>query len=218
MPKAFSEQEKELIGKSLLDQGYKLFSTYGIKKTNVDEIAKAAGISKGAFYGFYNSKEELFMDVIEQVEIRLRLEILTAIDQPGISPRARLTAALKKAFSLFKSVPILRYFTGSDYDLVIRRIPAEKLKEHLTNDQAFFGELIERCNKNGIYIKTEFGQIAGLLYPLVLSTLHEEDWGLNQFGSSVDVLLELVAAFCLGEVEIQHQGSIENSSNLKEGM
>ncbi len=46
MPKAFSEREKELLTQRLLEQGYRLFSAYGLKKTNVEEIAQAAGISK----------------------------------------------------------------------------------------------------------------------------------------------------------------------------
>ena len=53
MPKGFTEHEKELIGQRLLEQGYRLFSAYGLKKTNIEEIARAAGISKGAYYNFY---------------------------------------------------------------------------------------------------------------------------------------------------------------------
>lgn len=203
MPKAFSEHEKELIGKRLLEQGYKLFSAYGLKKTNIEEIARAAGISKGAFYNFYESKETLFMDVIEQVEIRVRQEVLAVIDLPGINPRARLLAVLKKAFTLFKTIPILQFFSGSDYDLLFRRIPAEKLQEHLTSDRVFLEELITRCQKAGIPIRAQPEQITGLLYPIVLTILHEDDLDWSKFGGSIDLLLELVAAFCLGEVDIQ---------------
>ena len=72
MPRAFSEQEKELIRKRLLEQGHRQFSAYGLRKTNIEELAEAAGISKGAFYLFYASKEAIFMDVVEQVEERFR--------------------------------------------------------------------------------------------------------------------------------------------------
>jgi AcrR family transcriptional regulator len=210
MPKAFTEHEKELIGKRLLEQGYKLFSAYGLKKTNIEEIAKAAGISKGAFYKFYESKEALFMDVIEQAEIRVRQEILAVVDLPGPSPRARLFAVLKKAFTLFETIPILQFLTGSDFDVLFRRLPGEKLQEHLANDQAFFEELIGRCRSAGIPIRAQPEQIVGLLYPFVLTILHEDDWGRNNFGGSTDLLLELVAAFCLGEVEIR----LQNQSTL----
>ncbi len=108
MPKPFSEHEKELIAGRLLEQGHKLFSAYGLRKTNIEEIAAGAGISKGAFYNFYDSKETLFMAVIEQVEIRIRQELLAAIDLPGPSPRARLFSVLKKAFTLIETIPILQ--------------------------------------------------------------------------------------------------------------
>ncbi len=203
MPRGFTEHEKELIRKRLVKEGYKQFSAYGLKKTNIEELAKAAKISKGAFYLFYESKEALFMDVAELAEQRFRQEILAAIDLPGPSPRARLFAVFKKAFALLKTTPVLQFFTGSDYDLLFRRIPAEKLQEHLANDRIFFKELVTRCQNAGIPIRAQPGQISGLLYPFVLTVLHEDDLGLYSFSASIDLLLELVAAFCLGEVELQ---------------
>jgi AcrR family transcriptional regulator len=209
MPKAFSQQEKELIGKRLLDQGYKQFAAYGVKKTNIEEIASAAGISKGAFYSFYESKEALFMDVIEQVERRVRLEILAVVELPGPTPRARLLTILKKAFTLFKELPILQFLTGSDYDLLFRRMPEERLQEHLASDRMFIEELFTQCRYAGIPIQAQPEQIIDLLYPLVLAILHQDDWVWNNFDSSIDLHLELVAAYCLGEVEIQPQKIVQ---------
>ncbi|MBF8285150.1 MAG: hypothetical protein HW378_4065 [Anaerolineales bacterium] len=217
MPKAFTEHEKELIGKRLLKQGYKLFSTYGLKKTNIEEIAKAAGISKGAFYLFYESKEVLFMDVAELAEQRFRQEILAVVDLPGPSPRARLFAVFKKAFALLKTIPILQFFTSSDYDLLFRRIPAKKLQEHLASDRMFFEELVARCQSAGIPIRAQPEEIISLLYPLVLAIMQEDDWGRNSFSGSIDLPLELVAAFCLGEVEIQLQKPISSAPDSEEG-
>jgi AcrR family transcriptional regulator len=201
MPKAFTQQEKDWISRRLLEQGYKQFSAFGLKKTNIEELADAAGISKGAFYLFYDSKESLFMDVAEEAEKRFRQEVLAAIDLPGPTPRVRLFAVLKKAFILLETIPILRFFTSSDYDLLFRRVPPEKLQEHLANDRVFFEELVIRCQNAGIPIRTRADEISGLLYPLVLSIFHKDDLSLNNFSGSIDLLLELVAAFCLGEVE-----------------
>ena len=206
MPKAFTEQEKELIRKRLLEQGYKQFSAYGLRKTNIEELAEAAGISKGAFYLFYASKEALFMDVVEQVEHRFRQEIFAMVDLPGSSPRAHLFAILHKGFRLVKAIPLLQFLTGSDYDLLFRRLPPERLQEHLANDRSFFIELITRCQNASIPIRVPPAEIISLLYPLVLTILHENDQYSALFlGSSVDVFLELVAAFCLGEIELQLQ-------------
>jgi AcrR family transcriptional regulator len=205
MPKAFTEKEKEWIRERLLEEGDQQFAAYGLRKTNVEELATAAGISKGAFYIFYESKEALFMDVIERAEQHFRQEVLAAIDLPGPSPRARLLAVLKRAFGLLKTMPILQFLTGSDYDRLFRRVPAERVQEHLASDRVFIQELITRCQKAGIPIQAGIEEISGLLYALVLTILHEDDFGPAQFSGTTDLLLELVAAFCLGEVEMQYQ-------------
>lgn len=212
MSKAFSEREKELIRRRLLEQGYRLFSAYGLKKTNIEEIARAAGISKGAYYGFYDSKEALFMEVIEEAETRVRQQILATVDLPGSSARARLYAVLQKAFALFREVPILQFVTSEDYELVFRRLPTEKFQAHLANDRAFIEVLFERLRAAGIPIQAPPEQMVDLLYPLVLSIIHQDDLGESGIRSHIDPLLELVAAYCLGEVELGLQEQREAES------
>ena len=145
MPKGFTQHEKKLINELLLEQGYTQFSSYGLKKTNVEELARAAGISKGAFYNFYDSKETLFIKVVEQAEERFRQDVLAEIDLPGTSPRLRLYNVLKKAFTLWKTIPLLQAFTGSDYEVLRRRIPADVIQEHLHIDLMFVEEFVQRC-------------------------------------------------------------------------
>ncbi len=206
MPKAFTEQEKALIRKRLLEQGYKQFSAYGLRKTNIEELAEAAGISKGAFYLFYTSKEALFMDVVEQVEQRFREELFAMVDLPGPSPRARLFALLHHAFHRVKTIPLLQFLTGADYDLLIRRVPPETFQEHVAQDRAFINELITRCQNAGIPIRVQPEEMISLLYPLVLTILHEDEYAATfPLGGSVDVFLEVVAALWLGEIELQLQ-------------
>ncbi len=217
MPKAFTEQEKELIRKRLLEQGYKQFSAYGLRKTNIEELAEASGISKGAFYLFYASKEALFMEVVEQVEQRFRQELFAMVDVPGPSPRARLFALLHHGFHRVKTIPLLQFLTGNDYDLLIRRVPPETFQEHVAHDRAFINELITRCQNAGIPIRVRPEEMISLLYPLVLTILHEDEYaGTFPLGGSVDVFLELIAAVFLGEIELQLQppGSLSPSSNV----
>jgi AcrR family transcriptional regulator len=202
MPKPFSAAEKELITRRLLEQGEKQFSLYGLHKTNIEEIARAAGISKGAFYAFYASKEALFMDVVEQVEVRVRAQILDRITQPGASPRDRLLQVLRTAFELFESVPILQVFTGSDFDLLFHRVPAEKISEHFAADRLFAVDLVAACRSAGISIQVSPEQIIALLYPLVIAFMHKDDLARVDFRASLDILLQLVAAYALGEIEL----------------
>jgi len=206
MPRAFREQEKELIRKRLLEQGHRQFSAHGLRKTTIEELAAAAGISKGAFYLFYASKEALFMEVVELIEQRFRLELLAQVDLPGPSPRARLFALLQHAFHLVKAIPLLQFLTSSDYDLLFRTVPPETFQEHLANDLAFVDELITRCQQAGIPLRARPEQMIGLLYPLVLTVLRGDEYAtVFPLGNSVPVFLELIAAIWLGEIDLQLQ-------------
>lgn len=62
MPK-FTKQEKINIRQKLIEEGEKLFSVLGLKKVTIDDLSNAAKISHSAFYSFYESKEELFMEI-----------------------------------------------------------------------------------------------------------------------------------------------------------
>lgn len=86
MPKAFSEEEKGRIHGRLLEAGRKRFTRYGLKKTTIEELAGAAGIAKGSFYLFFDSKEELYVallaEVMPEVERRVLSRSLEATDDP----------------------------------------------------------------------------------------------------------------------------------------
>ncbi len=70
MPK-FTDNEKEHIKQDLLTKGRTIFIKYGLAKTSIDEIIRECGIAKGTFYKFFNSKEELYYEIlINEVEIR----------------------------------------------------------------------------------------------------------------------------------------------------
>jgi AcrR family transcriptional regulator len=75
----------------LLELGIKLFSTRSYNDLSIDDVAAAAGISKGLLYHYFPGKQEFYVEVIR--EASLRLQQLTAPD-PTLSPSARLRAAV----------------------------------------------------------------------------------------------------------------------------
>ncbi|MEG2298150.1 MAG: TetR/AcrR family transcriptional regulator [Anaerovoracaceae bacterium] len=71
MPRSFTEQEKQNIHSKLITECEKSWAKFGYKKTNIDELCVKSGISKGAFYGFFESKEALFCETLRLVQDRL---------------------------------------------------------------------------------------------------------------------------------------------------
>ena len=55
MARSFTEREKENIKRSLQEACKQNWTQYGYKKTSVDDLCRQVGISKGAFYLFFES-------------------------------------------------------------------------------------------------------------------------------------------------------------------
>ncbi len=56
----------------------KLFAVAGFEKTSIDDIAEHAGVTKGAFYHHFNSKERIFEDVLEMAQSELSIRVTEA--------------------------------------------------------------------------------------------------------------------------------------------
>jgi AcrR family transcriptional regulator len=60
------EDSRELTTQRLLDAALKLFAKKGLDATSVEDIAEAAGYSRGAFYSNFESKEALFLEALRR--------------------------------------------------------------------------------------------------------------------------------------------------------
>src|SRR5918993_643173 len=144
MPKAFSEREKEIIRAQLHEKGRLLFERQGLKKTSVDELAQAAGISKGAFYLFYESKEELFMEILEELEADFRMRIFDFSISPKRNAHQLLARLFKDVLLTWDEYPLLKNFARSEYEYLARKLPAQRIQAHAHRDNEFVDEFLKR--------------------------------------------------------------------------
>lgn len=72
------------IANRILDAASRLFLEYGYKRTTVEEIAVASGISKGGVYLHFQSKEEIFGAASERLcrDVLARSAEIAASDLP----------------------------------------------------------------------------------------------------------------------------------------
>ena len=59
------QQRSEETRAKIMEASIKLFSNRGYNKASVDEICEEAGISKGAFYHHFKSKQALFLALLD---------------------------------------------------------------------------------------------------------------------------------------------------------
>jgi AcrR family transcriptional regulator len=77
------EEKKAATREALLDAATKVFARQGYVAASVDEVAWEAGMTKGAVYSNFGSKDELFAAVIERNQDRRLLDILDRVDWSG---------------------------------------------------------------------------------------------------------------------------------------
>ena len=64
MPKVVPEYKEE-AKRRIIEAGTKVFIEKGYHKTKMDDIADELGVSKGAIYQYFKSKDQLFFDVVD---------------------------------------------------------------------------------------------------------------------------------------------------------
>lgn len=194
MPRKFDANEKSQIQQKLLDAGRSLFSRYGFKKTNVSELAKAAGIASGTFYLFYRSKEELFFDLMEEEEHNIRQILLRQLQSAPKSKQA-FRSFIKEAFWLLTDNPILReVLLPEQLEAIIRKLPPDRLERNYAMDVQKLTPLIRQWQADGV-LRTDADPelIVSMMRTLLLLSLHKQAIGETVYEATADLLITVVA-------------------------
>ncbi|MYW67735.1 TetR family transcriptional regulator [Streptomyces sp. SID8379] len=94
MPRTTTDGDSTPVPQRLLAAATRLFAERGYDRTSVQEIVEAAGVTKGALYHYFGSKDDLLHEVYARL-LRLQQERLDAYadrDEP-IEQRLREAAA-----------------------------------------------------------------------------------------------------------------------------
>jgi TetR/AcrR family transcriptional regulator, transcriptional repressor of aconitase len=65
MPR-ISEQDRALRRQRIVDAAWTRLQTAGYHDTSVDDVCDEAGVSKGAFYGYFDTKQDLFLALLDE--------------------------------------------------------------------------------------------------------------------------------------------------------
>lgn len=124
MPKGFHPQEKENIKTQLLINCKESWKKNGYKGTSIDTLCKASGISKGAFYIFYPSKEALFYELLKQ----LQQSLYDLIEETLLTNQSKygVMDALKKVYKEYDRNPFLYNTVSADFVSFTNKLSKEE--------------------------------------------------------------------------------------------
>lgn len=186
MPRKFSEAEEAGIRAGLLDAGRERFGTYGLSKTTVEDLTRDAGISKGAFYRFFESKEALFLALLDEYETAIHREIEATFSSSTETIPTLLKRVLKLYVRRVQQEPLLRELFSNDASRRLWRRAGEGARANsLQVDLEFIGSLIPRA-------RVDTPVAAGMLRGLFFLIVHRNEIGADRFDEVVDHMVDAV--------------------------
>ena len=98
-PTARKRRSREETRQRLLDSALSVFAHNGYERATVDEIVREAGFSKGAFYVHFESKEDLFWELLQE-RIEKQQEAFRQALDTSLSVEANERRVLEAVFAM----------------------------------------------------------------------------------------------------------------------
>ena len=191
--RAFSEREIEAIKAKLIKAGEKLFAEQGFSKTNVAELARAAGIGKGTFYMFYKSKDELLWALHQAIHAEWEERFTKVLGRMITDPQAAIIEFLHAAFDIFNHPLILKLQQTGDFDRIYRALSHDEIHEQGDMSLKAMVPLVAVAQQAGAIIEGDPLVLAATIRSVCLLGMHRTDIGEDVYPAVIDLLIALVA-------------------------
>ena len=163
MRKALSEREQEAIKAKLIDSCRICWERYGYKKTGVAELASMSGISTGAFYSFFPSKELLFIETANA--FIKKLYELMAECKPKEPTKFDFATGFKRCIDeMFKNKWV--FSLREDSETFMRKLPEDFLQQDFQQDLLDITIIV---NQYELTPKVTIEEIVAVFHTLLMS-------------------------------------------------
>jgi TetR/AcrR family acrAB operon transcriptional repressor len=77
----------------ILDAAERVFGANGVSRTSLEDVAKAAGVTRGAIYWHFKDKSDLFTAMVNRVTLPMEGMVARSSEEAAADPLASLKAA-----------------------------------------------------------------------------------------------------------------------------
>ena len=171
MSKKFSESDLKEIKKKLQEACLESWKIRGYKQTNIPLLTKTVGISSGAFYLIYKRKEDLFLEVLENVQDNLLMTWSRFIEEENQKIEG-FKKGLQWLFHEFQTFPNLYDMNSAEYDLFLAKLPTDKIEELKQKSADLFEQAISQANLKLLLPEDE---VMNIIHSILFLSLVDRD-------------------------------------------
>jgi TetR/AcrR family acrAB operon transcriptional repressor len=178
--------DAEKTKQDIIDAGIKIFSSKLYAVVNMSDIAKEAGVTRGAIYWHFKNKRDLFMEIHNLVVKEIETIVSSSITQ-GITLKERTFSILNNILLKYSRDKKLRqmnrvlYLNQAVFDM--KEFKENHLNYHKSKEQ-FFTDLIRKATGKDIDVKSdrnvmiEFLSVAAYMQGITEMIIFQEEAGL----------------------------------------
>lgn len=179
MAKGFTSEEKVIIYNKLLECGKDYIGKYGVKRTSVDDVVREVGISKGAFYKFFESKELFALKVMEKIDQDLKVLLVSNIPCSRENFREELIENLYNFTNELTNPVYAKVISQEEINYITRSLPEKDIRKYLNNDDSFGSKVLDMISSYIEVNNVDADIITGMLKVLILTIQNEEIVGIS---------------------------------------
>jgi AcrR family transcriptional regulator len=165
----------------ILKQAMRLFLEKGYHGTSIDDITQAAGLTKGALYWHFRSKEGLLKRIVEEFEKRFLDGLIQALREVkgGVVDKFEKYIRYNAAFAYYNRELCVSFTTLSGELVGAHHVIEPEIRRIYKKYQNFLSKLLLQGKKEGIFRKDLDVNLASL----VIIAFHDGtllQWSMNR--------------------------------------
>src|SRR4051812_22125213 len=187
----------------LLEAAKEIFEENGFLEARITDIAERAGLSHGAFYHHFDSKEQVFREIAENLDDELAEPMESVILAPGSTtdPRERLYASLLQHFERYADEARIMGVIEqvARYDAHVGAVRASRSQRHREQIAAS----IRRMQRKGLADRSLNADVAAAALASMVERFAEMALAQGQFECDLDTAAETVAALFVNGLQLK---------------
>jgi AcrR family transcriptional regulator len=185
----------------ILEAATQVFSQMGLDQARMDDIVAASGLSKGALYWYFKSKDEIIAAILDSVFTReiTQLQALLAAEGPVYDRLLRFvqhTAADLKAMTHLAPI-VYEFYALAFRNEAVRKVLQNDLRRYVT----FAEPLIQQGIDRGEFGRLDARQGANALAALIEGTLLL--WVIDPASVDLETQIEAAARLFLAGLQVK---------------
>lgn len=195
MSGGFSDDERERIREQLVSTGREPFARYGLEKTTIGDLTDPVGIANGTFYQFYDSKVDLYLEILEREGEAIAPRVLAPLEEHD-DPERAIVEFLTVLMDEIETNPLVRRLVVEPEDLATLRdhhTEAELARER-RESLSYFLPYVREWYEAGEVEGSGPEVIAHAIRSVTFLTLHQDDIGEEAYEETRDLVIRAVAS------------------------